>query len=860
MSKFDSRKRHRTTSGNSDSDSDSDSSQSKKIFTDGYDENYRGDSNDRAWLKTLSEREREAELLKRHEQREIIKRREEINKRLKSKAEESGIKSEEEGEIDEHDDDDESDHDKTSDHSTRKSNLFDNDIYAEDDDDDDYRKLTNRRQQINATKQKETEHSKSLQILVEGRKKRQDDKHRKSVVKSDDVSSSDEDSPVKPTKTNNKDEIWKVDDVFPTSSSDDDDDDDSRGDSHHRRRSRSPDDRTSDSQEQETKRKKCTFISTRDQLKSMILSRFRMEKWCHSPFFADVAKGAFVRINIGQNNGEAVYRVCEIRDVVETGKIYNLGTTRTNKGLRLKHGTNERIFRLEYVSNNEISDEEFQRWREAMIKQGISLPTLDDLEKKINEIEKYKHYVYNNTDITKIVQEKKRFRKAPINYAVTKNELLKEIEIAKDENDTERENELRKQLTEMEERASELDRKRSENISVMAFRCKNNNCEDCQRIISKDESIGSYAIPNIVHFITSQGDASEAVLKKFGPRLGYRRMERAPDEFQLINYLVLLSARNQIKPDQLYVHYSFEPTGYWWTKAKQDLELNLTLNKIPPITSIYNHPLYHHAHRTDIARLEILDKYGGIYLDLDVLSLKSFSSLTSNPHHAEAIFAWERKKFNTICNAVIIAPIHSKFLRRIYHSYQSFNSSCWGCHSVSLPGQLANIYINEVHILPSRAFFTPSWSNIEELYLYNRYNFKNNYASHLWNSYREAQEPRNSAADPFTRRRCAPMLVTQTPVINSAEDLKRETERREAQTKKKNEEQRSTNEKNKLLITKDTTTKITTHNRADKPHTEKSFTMTTGERGSFTSFSEHSDEMFASHDFELDLNIKLFPD
>jgi len=71
---------------------------------------------------------------------------------------------------------------------------------------------------------------------------------------------------------------------------------------------------------------------------------------------------------------------------VETGKIYNLGSTRTNKGLRLKykqkrlfslkyfffsirHGNNERVFRLEYVSNNEISDGEFQRWREAMIKQ-----------------------------------------------------------------------------------------------------------------------------------------------------------------------------------------------------------------------------------------------------------------------------------------------------------------------------------------------------------------------------------------------------------------------------------------------------------------------------------------------------------
>lgn len=80
-------------------------------------------------------------------------------------------------------------------------------------------------------------------------------------------------------------------------------------------------------------------------------------------------------------------KVCEIRDVVETGKIYNLGSTRTNKGLRLKyknkekdvfkiynfyfyrHGHNERVFRLEYVSNSEISDTEFKRWRETTLKQ-----------------------------------------------------------------------------------------------------------------------------------------------------------------------------------------------------------------------------------------------------------------------------------------------------------------------------------------------------------------------------------------------------------------------------------------------------------------------------------------------------------
>jgi hypothetical protein len=34
-----------------------------------------------------------------------------------------------------------------------------------------------------------------------------------------------------------------------------------------------------------------------------------VHRWCHAPFFADVAKGAFVRINIGQNDGTPVYRV-----------------------------------------------------------------------------------------------------------------------------------------------------------------------------------------------------------------------------------------------------------------------------------------------------------------------------------------------------------------------------------------------------------------------------------------------------------------------------------------------------------------------------------------------------------------------
>jgi hypothetical protein len=43
-----------------------------EIHADGYDDKYRGDADDRAWLKTLTERQREEELLKRHERREAL--------------------------------------------------------------------------------------------------------------------------------------------------------------------------------------------------------------------------------------------------------------------------------------------------------------------------------------------------------------------------------------------------------------------------------------------------------------------------------------------------------------------------------------------------------------------------------------------------------------------------------------------------------------------------------------------------------------------------------------------------------------------------------------------------------------------
>lgn len=56
-------------------ESDSDTSDSQEEFNDGYDENLMGDEEDQKRLAQMTEKEREQEIFKRIEQREVMKTR-----------------------------------------------------------------------------------------------------------------------------------------------------------------------------------------------------------------------------------------------------------------------------------------------------------------------------------------------------------------------------------------------------------------------------------------------------------------------------------------------------------------------------------------------------------------------------------------------------------------------------------------------------------------------------------------------------------------------------------------------------------------------------------------------------------------
>lgn len=237
--------------------------------------------------------------------------------------------------------------------------------------------------------------------------------------------------------------------------------------------------------------KKPPYITTKEELNKLRISRHKMERFLPLPFFDQLVTNCFVRITIGNNsaNNQPVYRCAEIIGVVETAKIYSLGRHRTNKGLRLRHGSADRVFRLEFISNQDITDSEFAKWKEVCATSSIEMPTLDTIERKQAEMKEALVYEFKDEDVQKIIEEKNRFRKHPTNYAMKKTCLMKErhAAILRGEDDLARD--LSQQIEELEERASELDKKRSSSISLISYindRNRKRNIEEAEKAIEEE--------------------------------------------------------------------------------------------------------------------------------------------------------------------------------------------------------------------------------------------------------------------------------------------------------------------------------------------------------------------------------------
>lgn len=204
--------------------------------------------------------------------------------------------------------------------------------------------------------------------------------------------------------------------------------------------------------------------------------------------------------------------------------------------------------------------------------------------------------------------------------------------------------------------------------------------------------------------------------------------------WSLVHHVCLKSAVERIKPEKVYFHCQFEPSGPWWDLSR-DL---VTVSKIEAPREIFGRPLRHVAHQSDVVRLQKLIEHGGIYLDADVLVQKSFDDLLEN----STVLGREGLDGEYgMANAVILAEPNAPFIRRWLSEYKSFRSTgrdaYWNEHSVQLPVRLAGAHPDEITILPPNAFFWPLWTDehLEWIFLSDKpVPLDGVYANHLWES------------------------------------------------------------------------------------------------------------------------------
>ena len=225
-------------------------------------------------------------------------------------------------------------------------------------------------------------------------------------------------------------------------------------------------------------------------------------------------------------------------------------------------------------------------------------------------------------------------------------------------------------------------------------------------------------IPNIIHYI-------------YG-------LKKQTEEFQFVYYLSILSNFLINKPLVIYFHYQYLPYGYWWDKAKKYIKLNF-INT----SDIYwnNKKIIKFAHKADKIRLDILLKYGGVYMDIDTITYKPYKDLLDY----DFVIGLQEKNYNNekdlYCNAILLSKKNSLFIKEWIQEYDKyFIPSGWCEASVHLPHIILNKIKNSnenIKILDQECFYYPSYNETDKIFENEGIINKNLITLHFWNTYSE---------------------------------------------------------------------------------------------------------------------------
>lgn len=211
-------------------------------------------------------------------------------------------------------------------------------------------------------------------------------------------------------------------------------------------------------------------------------------------------------------------------------------------------------------------------------------------------------------------------------------------------------------------------------------------------------------VPNVIHFVW------------FGD----------PWSFTFLNYLSFLSVHKVLSPEYIFIHGENIPNGYWWNQTIQNVSNIYHVYRQAPPTALNGQPFKFKEHRSDLARLQIIISYGGIYLDKDMIVLKSFNQLRKY----QTVLGRETK--HALSNSVILGQKEAPFLKILNLTYYAYNgpNETWTGTSLQVPHSISRILPTMVHV-EEDTFNRPLWNELK-IYFHGSYNWSRLYATHVW--------------------------------------------------------------------------------------------------------------------------------
>lgn len=209
------------------------------------------------------------------------------------------------------------------------------------------------------------------------------------------------------------------------------------------------------------------------------------------------------------------------------------------------------------------------------------------------------------------------------------------------------------------------------------------------------------------------------------PRSKPNLKDAIPEVFHYINYgcpkfdfpkfLSMYSVYKYSSPNSLIVYHTdcdqfLLNTQKFFSRLKIIIGERLIIQPIDKLTSIFNQELERVEHQSDVYRLLILIKYGGVYVDNDLVFLKPHDVFLNS-----TLPVVGRESWKTVANGFIMTPPNSNFLLRIlsYYGYE-FNPDCWACSSTKLYYDIAVHYTDEVHI-EYNTLCVPNWKDFKSV-------------------------------------------------------------------------------------------------------------------------------------------------